>query len=90
MSSTWDEGFGKYMDGVSKVYPKNLNNNSGDPIGIALSQYTAIDGRRITASDAFLSNRPSNLTVTVESPVEKILFEGQRAIGVQLSGKKSR
>ena len=86
----WEEEFGQYLDGITKDYPRNLDLNSGNPIGMAVTQYTAIEGRRITASGTFLSSKPSNLTVQVESAVERIVFEDLKAVGIVASGKQSK
>lgn len=89
VSNTWDDEFGIYMDGVTKVYPKNLDNNSGDPTGMAVTQYTAVGGNRVTSTDTFLNVVPANFTIKVESPVERVIFEGRKAVGVEVLGKKS-
>ena len=86
----WEEEFGQYFDGITRDYPRNLDLNSGNPIGMAVTQYTTIEGRRITASSTFLSSKPINLTVQVESAVDKIIFEGQNVIGIVASGKRGK
>ena len=57
---------------------------------MSVGQICALDGRRITASDAFLSAAPANLTIITNAAVEKILFEGQKAIGVRIPEKTSQ
>lgn len=86
----WDPGFGEYLDIVTARYTKNLDHNSGNPIGMSVGQACALDGRRVTASDAFLSAAPANLTIITDAAVEKILFEGQKAVGVRVPGKTSQ
>ena len=86
----WDPGFGEYLDIVTARYTKNLDHNSGNPIGMSVGQACALDGRRITASDAFLSAAPANLTIITDAAVEKILFEGRRAVGVRILEKTSQ
>ena len=56
---------------------------------MSVGQACALDGRRITASDAFISAAPVNLTIIADAAVEKILFEGQKAIGVRIPEKTS-
>lgn len=90
VSHIWEEEFGHYFDGITKDYPLNLDHNSGNPIGMALSQYTVVEGRRVTASGTFLSSKPSNLTVQVESAVKKIIFEGLKVRGIVASGKRGK
>ena len=86
----WDHGFGEYFDIITAKYTKNLDHNSGNPIGMSVGQVCALDGRRITASGAFLSAAPANLTIITDAAVEKVLFEGQKAVGVRTPGKTSQ
>lgn len=44
------------------------------------------DGKRITASSAYLSNAPPNLTMRTSSLVSRILFDGKVASGVEVVG----
>ena len=90
VSHVWEEEFGRYFDGITKDYSRNLDHNSGNPIGMAVSQYTVAEGRRVTASSTFLSSKPTNLTVQVDSAVEKIIFEGLKAVGIVASGKQGK
>ncbi|KAM0803866.1 glucose-methanol-choline oxidoreductase [Usnea florida] len=83
----WDPKFGEYFDIVTAKYTKNLDLNSGNPIGMSVGQICALDGRRITASNAFLSAAPANLTIITNAAVEKILFEGRKAVGVRIPEK---
>ena len=85
----WDREFADYFEIVTAKYTKNLDHNSGDPIGMSVCQISALNGRRTTASDAFISEVPANLTVMTDTAVEKILFDGQKAVGVEITGKKS-
>ena len=84
----WEPDFAEYFDTVTAKYTRNLDHNSGNPIGISVCQISASNGRRTTASDAFLSAAPGNLTVVTNATVERILFEGQKAAGVEIAGKK--
>ena len=78
----WEPEFGGFLDGLYKYYPKNLDINSGDPLGVSVCQVSAHNGRRTTASDAYLSDVPSNLTVITGVNAEKILFDQGKAVGV--------
>ena len=69
-------------------YPQNLDHNSGNPLGISLCQLTARDRYRVTASGAYLSSQPRNLTIRTEAAVEKILFQRKKAVGVEVNGTK--
>ena len=91
LPNVWDKGFGEYLRTVSAKYPLNLDHNSGNPLGMAVCQVSAHDGRRITASKAFLSDPPSNLSVITKSVVQRVIFDesSHRAIGVATPEKKS-
>ena len=52
-----------------------------------MCQVAAFKGLRTTASAAFLSDNPSNLTVMTDSPVERVLFESRSAVGVKVANK---
>ena len=86
----WDEGFGEYLKTVSAKYPLNFDHNSGDPLGMAVSQVSAHNGRRTTAAKALLSDPPSNLSIIMRSVVQRVIFDetGRRALGVATSEKK--
>ena len=84
----WEAGFADYFDIITAKYTKNLDHNSGDPIGMSVCQIAASNGRRTTASDAFLSATPANLTVVTNTTVERVLFEGQKAVGVEIAGER--
>jgi len=74
------------MRGFEKNYPINQDHNSGDPLGVSVCQVVANDGRRVTASSAYLDDAPPNLTIRTNAAVEKVLFENKKAVGVVLAG----
>ena len=86
----WDPEFGNYLRAISVKDPINLDNNSGNPLGMAISQVSALDGRRTTASDALLHSPPTNLTIMTNTAVAKIIMNqnSQRAVGVETLGEK--
>ena len=89
--TAWEREFGTFLDGVHKHYPKNLDVNSGDPLGASVCQVSARDGLRATASGAYLSEVPSNLTILTDVSIVKILFNQDSAIGVTTNkGKNSK
>ena len=62
---------------------RDVNEADGERIG--LSTATIRDGRRVSAADAFLhpiTDRP-NLTVALETVVDRVVLKGGRATGVQ-------
>ncbi|KXX80210.1 Pyranose dehydrogenase 3 [Madurella mycetomatis] len=68
-------------------YPLNPDHNSGNPIGMSLLISSAHKGKRSTAQD-LLVPCPENLTILTESPVQRVLLEGKKAIGVEAKGKR--
>lgn len=67
----------------------NADVNSGNPLGMGMGTVCIHNGRWLTASTAYLSQPPTNLTILPNSGVTKILFDGKRAIGVQtLDGRE--
>jgi choline dehydrogenase-like flavoprotein len=58
--------------------------NAGAPSGAGYLQFTARGGRRCSAADAFLNRvRPdARLRVVTGAQVNRVLFDGQRAVGV--------
>lgn len=85
----WEPEFGDFLDGLHEYYPKNLDNNSGDPLGVSVCQVSAHDGLRTTASGSYLSDVPSNLTIVTGVNAEKILFDQGKAVGVTISEGKN-
>lgn len=51
-------------------------------MGIFPSTY--FEGKRITSATAHLPNAPENLVVLTESTVTRVIFDGKRAVGVEL------
>ena len=82
----WDPDFGAYLDNLYHGgYPRALDINNGDPIGIGVVQSSVSDRSRVTASTAFLTARPPDLTIMTGRVVEKVMLDGKRASGVVLS-----
>jgi choline dehydrogenase len=50
--------------------------------GVGFYQVTQRDGRRCSAADAYLSERPENLTIVTDALVTGVVMEGGRACGV--------
>ncbi|KAI4179599.1 MAG: hypothetical protein LQ346_007161, partial [Caloplaca aetnensis] len=88
MPLTWDPTFGDFLDKTAVYHPRNYDHNSGNPLGIAVCQHSTHNGRRVTASGAFLSPLPENLHIMTNTAVRKVLFEGMRAVGVDLGARK--
>jgi choline dehydrogenase len=72
--------------------PLNPDFNSGDPAGCGLYQITARNGRRSSASTAYLdpARKRKNLSVRTKSRVLRVVLDKGRAIGVEyFSGGKT-
>lgn len=70
--------------------PADLNSSDDERVGPAVRNIW--NGRRVSAAHAFLRpirQRP-NLTVAVNTTVRQILFEGDKAVGVEASTKSGR
>ena len=65
--------------------PFTADFNVGAPVGTGFLQFTASDGRRCSAAEAFLGRVRSNsrLRVVTRAQVNRIVFENQRAVGVE-------
>lgn len=71
--------------GVEAGYPANPDFNGAEQEGFGRYQFNIRNGRRWSAASAYLKpvlSRP-NLTVETEALTQHILFENDRAIGVQ-------
>lgn len=64
-------------------YPLEADKNGGAPPGAGLVPSNAGDGVRTCAADAYLGAHP-NLTVRADTPVARVLLDGDRARGVAL------
>ncbi|KAI0095659.1 GMC oxidoreductase [Hypoxylon sp. NC0597] len=67
--------------------PLNPDHNSGNPIGVALGINSSSKGVRSTAVD-LITPAPENLTIITNSPVQRVILEGKKAIGVESNGKQ--
>ena len=70
-------------------YPLNPDHNSGDPIGMSLMINSAHAGVRTTAKE-LITPKPDNLTIVTSTLVQRIIFQGNKAIGVESNRKKCK
>ncbi len=73
--------------GEQMGYPRPADHNSGDQEGMHVAQATIGDGRRCSAADAYLRpalHRP-NLRLRTHAHVVRLIFDGDRAVGVELA-----
>jgi choline dehydrogenase-like flavoprotein len=88
---TVEEAFSSYMKAAEQcISPLNPDVNSGDPIGLAVSAATAKKGVRFSGNWTFIQGAPDNLEVLTGKQVSRVIFDGQRAIGVEADGLKCR
>ncbi|MDX6451767.1 MAG: choline dehydrogenase [Gaiellaceae bacterium] len=85
--------FGAFFDAVEEAgYPLTSDVNGYRQEGFAKFDRNIRKGRRLSAARAYLHpvlNRP-NLEVRTRTFVERVVFEGTRAIGVQVKGQTIR
>lgn len=59
--------------------------NDGNVIGASVAQFNITGGERITSPDAFLKTIPDNLKLWTEVEVNRIILEGKKAVGVEIT-----
>lgn len=89
-AAEWERDLPHMLDIFEKAgFPSNPDHNSGDPLGVSVVINSAYKGLRSTAADLFKS-KPENLTVLTDSPVQRVILEGKKAVGVESNGEKCR
>ncbi|RHZ55749.1 uncharacterized protein CDV56_105290 [Aspergillus thermomutatus] len=89
-ASEWEQDLPLILDIFEQAgLVRNPDHNSGNPIGMALVVNSANKGRRITATD-LLDTAPEDLKVITESPVQRVVLEAKKAIGVECNGKQCK
>ena len=75
LRAAWDAGV-----------PNNPDVNGASQHGVHWHQFTQRNGRRWSAADAFLhpALERKNLDLMTDTPVLRVLFEGRRAVGVEV------
>lgn len=73
-------------------HPENTDFNGARQEGFGLYQFTFRNGRRVSNAHAFLNGvrRSPNVKVITGAVVERIIFEGTRAVGVEYLQKGQR
>ncbi len=73
--------------GMQAGLPRNEDFNGAGQDGVGIFQLTQRDGMRASAADAYLhpAIARANLTVMTDTQVQRVLFEGTRAVGVLAS-----
>ncbi|QSS52428.1 glucose-methanol-choline oxidoreductase [Histoplasma capsulatum var. duboisii H88] len=68
-------------------FPLNPDHNSGNPIGMSVLINSAHKGLRSTAKD-LLKRQAQNRTIITNSPVQRLLLEDNKAVGVVTNGTR--
>ncbi|RPA95618.1 alcohol oxidase [Choiromyces venosus 120613-1] len=89
-------GLATFIDGcIEAGIPKSLDINSGKNIGVGIAQMAIFKGARVSSATQCLNSegdlgaglrKQSNLHIKVETKVERVIFEGLKAVGVQVVG----
>ncbi|KAJ5612021.1 hypothetical protein N7510_005215 [Penicillium lagena] len=84
----WEKDVPLVLDAYEQAgLERNLDHNSGNPLGMALMVNSSYQGQRITAAD-LLIGVPDNLLVLTESPVQRVILQDKKAVGVEVCGKQ--
>jgi choline dehydrogenase-like flavoprotein len=84
----WEKDLSLSLDAFAAAgHKRNLDHNSGNPLGMAATINSAGSGRRTTAADLLL-DAPDNLVVVTDTPVQRVILQGKRAIGVETQGSQ--
>ncbi|KAM0417233.1 hypothetical protein ACHAPT_012744 [Fusarium lateritium] len=87
-ASEWERDLPPVLDLFEKSgFPLNPDHNSGNPLGMSVLINSSNKGLRSTAND-LLTPVPENLTIVTSSPVQKVILEGDKAVGVESNGKQ--
>jgi choline dehydrogenase-like flavoprotein len=85
----WERDLPELLDVFEQAgFPLNPDHNSGNPIGMSVLINSAYQGLRSTAGDLIVGGEKNNLTTVTDSPVQRVLLEGNKAVGVEVNEKK--
>ncbi|KAJ5652905.1 hypothetical protein N7507_010331 [Penicillium longicatenatum] len=83
----WEQDLTLVLDQLEEAgLKRNLDHNSGNPLGMGIMINSASNGRRTTAAD-LLIGAPDNLVIVTDTPVRRVMLEGKKAVGVETKGK---
>ncbi|CAJ2507650.1 Uu.00g088360.m01.CDS01 [Anthostomella pinea] len=87
-AAEWETDLPPLMDLFEEAgFSVNPDHNSGNPLGMSILINSSSKGLRSTAKD-LLTPIPENLTIITDSPVQRVILEGKKAIGVESNGNK--
>ncbi|KAJ4016307.1 hypothetical protein NW752_003430 [Fusarium irregulare] len=86
-AAEWEKDLPPVLDLFEDAgFPLNPDHNSGNPLGMSVLINSSYKGRRSTAND-LLEPKPDNLTVLTDSAVQRVILEGNKAVGVEVADK---
>ncbi|OJJ36942.1 hypothetical protein ASPWEDRAFT_170444 [Aspergillus wentii DTO 134E9] len=87
-SKEWERDLPPLLDVFEEAgFPLNPDHNSGNPIGMSVLINSSFKGLRSTAAD-LVAAPLDNLTIVADAPVQRIILEGKKAVGVESNGKQ--
>lgn len=89
-AAEWEKDLVPTLDIFEQAgFPLNPDHNSGNPIGMSVLINSAHKGLRSTAKD-LLQRQAQNLTIMANSPVQRLLIEDKKAVGVVANGTRCK
>lgn len=83
----WEQDLSLVLDQFEEAgLERNLDHNSGNPLGMGILINSATNGRRTTAVDLLIS-APDNLVIVTDTPVQRVVLDNKKAVGVETKGK---
>ncbi|KAK2795801.1 hypothetical protein FQN52_003651 [Onygenales sp. PD_12] len=87
-ASEWERDLLPMLDTFEEAgFPLNPDHNSGNPIGMSVLINSSHKGVRSTSKD-MLPSQADNLTIITDSPVQRLVLEGKKTVGVESNGKQ--
>ncbi|KAE8154984.1 hypothetical protein BDV25DRAFT_135320 [Aspergillus avenaceus] len=87
-ASEWEQDLPPLLDVFEQAgFPLNPDHNSGNPLGMSVLINSSYKGVRSTAAD-FLKPQPENLKIITNAPVQRLVLDGKKAVGVESNGQK--
>lgn len=84
----WEKDLTDLLDIFEQAgFPLNTDHNSGNPIGMSVLINSAYKGLRSTAGD-LVKEKLDNLSIITGAPVQRVLLDGKKAVGVESNGQK--
>lgn len=86
----WESDVPLILDSLEQAgLERNLDHNSGNPLGMALMINSANKGKRVTGAD-LLIGAPDNLVVVTDTPVQRVILQDKKAVGVETKEGKCK